>query len=708
MILAAIAGCSSTSTTQTPTDGGVDAASDAGAETSTATTLLFDLTTDFTSDAEFFNFPYPSDLRLDANGNVQGQAWSNPDDKDEVANLRVAASQHHLFPVVPVGWFSFDAPMPATLDENATIPASTSSPVLLVDVDPTSPDVGTLYPTVATVVTQDDYVTTNLLAVAPRPGIVLHGNRKYAFVVFKSLGDANGAPLGVPTALSQLLAGTSPGGAVGDAAVTLYAPLVNVLKNKLSIDPTTIAGATVFSTGDVVADLAALTDKMVAKYSITIDNLQLATPDGATHDRYCLLTGTVTYPQFQVGTPPFATNGLFSFTDGTGADALPAKQRDEVAPIAIAIPRAPMPSGGWPLGVYFHGSGGVSRAVVDRGKWVPQNPPMCGVNDQDTWQGTIGCFTVGEGPAYVNAPHGLAMAGSALPINPERVPGATEYDYLNLANLAAFRDTFRQGVIEQRLFIAALRTLQISPSMVSACTGMSLPTGETTYHFADAPLLVQGQSMGGMYTNIISAVEPRIQASIPTGAGGYWSYFITRTPLFDDTDGLIASLLSTAHPLSYLHPTLQLLQTAWETSDPLVFMPRLAHRPLPGHPTRSIYEPAGLGDSYFPTQVYDAVALAYQHPETGDQIWTSMQDALKLEGLDGLRPYPLTLNLTNESGTKYTGAIVQYMGDGVYDPHAIYAQLDAVKYQYGCFVESFLKTGKATFPAPQPLGTPCP
>jgi hypothetical protein len=35
-------------------------------------------------------------------------------------------------------------------------------------------------------------------------------------------------------------------------------------------------------------------------------------------------------------------------------------------------------------------------------------------------------------------------------------------------------------------------------------------------------------------------------------------------------------------------------------------------------------------------------------------------------------------------------------------------QLDAVKYQYGCFFETFRDRGVATIPAPAPLGTPCP
>ena len=85
-----------------------------------------------------------------------------------------------------------------------------------------------------------------------------------------------------------------------------------------------------------------------------------------------------------------------------------------------------------------------------------------------------------------------------------------------------------------------------------------------------------------------------------------------------------------------------------------------------------------------------------------------MQEALKLEGLGGIQAYPATNNLTSEDGTKYTGVIVQYEGDGVYDPHALYSQREDVKYQYSCFLESFLKTGTATVPGPGKLGDACP
>ncbi len=106
--------------------------------------------------------------------------------------------------------------------------------------------------------------------------------------------------------------------------------------------------------------------------------------------------------------------------------------------------------------------------------------------------------------------------------------------------------------------------------------------------------------------------------------------------------------------------------------------------------------------------IYDAVALAYGHQQAGEEVWPAMQEALALSNLDGIVSYPVAGNLTSAGGDSYTGVVVQYEGDGIRDPHVIFVQLDEVKYQYGCFLESFLERGVATVPAPAELGTPCP
>lgn len=650
------------------------------------TRAMVDFESDLTMENRFYDFPFPSDLRLTAAGNPDLTGVPHPTAVAFWDDWVGLAMDRRAFPTVPVAYFRFTAPIQPR-DPADVIVGVNSSPILLIDIDPKSSDRGRLIPTVASTPEVDEYTPENTLEVAPRPGFVLHENRQYAFVVMTNLFDATGMKLAPSADLMKLKAGQTVAGPRGAKAKEMYAPLWETM-SMVGIDPNEVASATVFTTGDVVADTHAVSEKVRATHTITIENLQIDPDDGLMHDRYCELVATVKYPQFQQGTPPFDTEGLFAF-DAKGD---PIQQREESSPITLVIPKQKMPAGGYPLMMYFHGSGGVSGAVVDRG----------------TWKADIMDNTKGEGPGFVLAPFNIASVGSALPVNPERLPGASEQEYLNLKNVVAMRDTFRQGVIEQRLLLDALSKLKIDPAILSGCTGPELPAGETAFHFNADKVVAQGQSMGGMYTNMIGAVEPRIRAAVPTGAGGFWTYYVLQTTVIDNAQGLLGVILNTRSKLTFMHPALSVLEAGLEPSDPFVYMPRLGRRPLPGAPIRPVYEPVGKGDSYFSTDLYNAVALSYGHHQAGDIVWPEMQDALKLASLDGILPYPVKSNVLSADGSMFTGVVVQYEGDGIYDPHAIYSQLDAVKYQYGCFFSTFLTSGTATVPAPAPLGTPCP
>jgi hypothetical protein len=676
-----------------------------GSSGPTGTVVLFDASADFTSTDHFFDFPWPSDLRLTAAGTPDLSGIANPTLSQVFGGLLQIAQQRAGYPVVPVAWFDFTLDLAPRVSTDV-LAADPSSPVLLVDVDPASPTVGKLFPTVAETIATDTYVPDGVLAVGPRPGIILEPKHQYAYVVMVSAGDSNGAPLGVAPALHQAL--TS--GDASDPVAKLYSVVPPALQ-AAGVDVTQVAAATVFTTGDVVADLFDLSTKVFGAYASQVSITSVAVDSTVldTNARFCELQAQISYPQFQVGSPPYDTGGLFTFD----ANGMPIEQGQQVAPITITLPKQAMPQGGYPLIVYFHGTGGVSQAIADRGVWRPETTTAnCPAGQAlDSWNGVTGCNTPGQGPGWVMAPLGFAMAASALPVNPQRWPAGQNSnlpEYLNINNVAATRDIFRQGVLEERLFFDALKRLTIDPSVVATCSGLSLPAGETAYHFVADPLLAQGQSMGAMYANMISAVEPRIQAVVPTGSGGYWSYFILETQFFPNIKGDLGLLLGLRGSFSHLHPAMHVTQMALEPVDPIVFMPRLGREPLPGHPVRPVYEPHGMGDSYFPTDVQDACAMAYGNKEAGQQQWPTMQPALQLEGLDGLVPYAVTNDVTSASGTPRTGVVVQYQGDGVYDPHAIYSQLDSVKYQYGCFFQSFFQTGTATVPAPADYSVPCP
>jgi hypothetical protein len=595
---------------------------------SDAPTVFFDAKHDTAE--TFWNAPWPSDTRLDANGAPDITGFPNPRNVPILASLLSDVPERHGWPMMSIAYIRFTAP-----------PAATDGKAYLVDIEQK-----TTVPIVVQVLPTDRYATSNLVALAPVPGFVLRGDAKYAYVIAKDFAPGFDSPAGWKMS--------------ADLTAALPIPKADVLVS------------TEFTTGDEVTRVAKRSDAIRAQYHPTIDNLMLV--GDATYDGFCRLSGTITMPQFQTGTQPFDTLGGFVLD----ASDVPQKQGDMTIPLTITLPKGAMPATGWPLYQFFHGSGGLSTGVVDLGP-SPDSSDMP---------------TPGKGPGYVVALHGIAAASAAMPVNPERLINATDYSYLNINNLSAFPHTFQQGAFEQRMFLDALLALHIPQSAVAACTGISTPTGD--HFFNPQKLVAGGQSMGGMYTNMVGAIEPRFPTLVPTGAGGYWNLMILDTKTVPGARELLATALGVDDTtLSFIHPAMDVMALAWEPAEPLVYMARLGDR--------NIYEPVGKDDSYFQTNVYDAAALAYGNQQAGTEVWPTMQQNLALEHLDGLLTYPVK---GNQNGK--TRVVVQYMGDGIVDPHYIYRQLDAVKHQYGCYLESYLRDGVPTVPAPGGLTDPCP
>lgn len=653
-------------------------------EESTGAQVRFELDAKFGDEGQFFAFPQPSDLRVDSSGAPEFAGFPNPTNKPTVDLLKDAMRDRRGASVVPVAYFQFDRPL-ASRSHADVLSASIDSAVLLVDVDPASKTRGRLLPTVATTLASDDYVPENVLAVAARPGFVLEGERTYAFVVLRDAKDGTGQRLGVPEALASLARGETPSGANGEALQATYQPLWETL-DQLGVPRTEVAAATVFTTGDVQRENLELVTKVRAAHSVTIEGLELDATDD--YPDLCVLKGYVDYPQFQRGAPPFNTEGLFE----TGADGLPVQQRVERAPIMITLPKRAMPASGFPLELFVHGSGGLSDAQIS---------PL---GDDDMPR-------KGAGPAHVVARHGIAVASSAMPVNPERLPGASPQAYVNANNIPMTRDVFRQGVIESALFLDALAKFEIAPELVSGCVGPELAAGSTAFKFDFDKLVGSGQSMGAWYTNLIAPLEPKMKAVVPTGAGGYLSLFLSTTGPDQTTIGKVANgigpiLFGVYDGFSFLHPAAFLAEAALEPADPITGQPRIGARPLPAMPARSIYTPVGRGDSYFSTETFEAVELAYGVELAGEPAWPELATALALDGRGESVSYPVELNRESEAGEPFTGVVVTYEVTG-FDPHALYSNDDRVRHQFGCFLASHVETGVAKVVAPGPVDAPC-
>lgn len=626
-------------------------------------TVYFALGETTTADT-FWDFPLPSDARLDAAGAPDFAAFPNKRSSAILTDLLTTVPRRYGWSTMPTAYFRFTAPPPTyTLDV-----VYVRGPAWLVDIDPESDERGRTFPVVVTSFQPDDFLPEGVVAIAPRPGIVLRANTTYAFVLTRDFAPG----FERPASFDALATG-------GASSLTAhYEPLWPALE-QAEIPADDVLVATVFTTGDEIARIRTRSEAIRELYEPAIEDVQLV--GGDTYDGFCRLSAQITMPQFQTGIPPFDTGGLFELDS---AD-VPARQTDMTIPVVITLPKQAMPAGGWPLYQFFHGSGGLSTGLVDLG-------PTASAEDEPE---------PGKGPAYVVARHGIAAAGSALPVNPERLSFATDYSYLNINNLAAFPQTFQQGVFEQRLLLDALLALRIPDSVLAGCTGISSDSGE---HFFDpSKLTAGGQSMGGMYTNLVGAVEERYGALVPTGAGGLWNLMILESSVIPGARALVGLAFGVDDAqLSFVHPVMSVLALGWEIAEPITAMSRLARRPLPGLPARHIYEPVGLDDEFFPTSIYDAAALAYGNEQAGAQVWSSMQEALALDGLDGLAPYPVTANLDGK-----TRVVVQFEDDGIVDSHYIYRQLETVKHQYGCFLATYVQNGVPTVPPPNILAHPC-
>ena len=199
----------------------------------------FDPAADLTNPDSFYAMPYPSDLRLTADGTPDLRGFPNNLAETIIEGLRATAMQRHGFPQMPVAYFHFSAEL-APEDPSVVVPADASQSLLLVDVDPNSPERGKLFPVVAGTPAADRYLLDGTLEVAARVGVVLHESRTYAFVVTKSLLDANGRHVAAPDAFTALESDAPPAAGPALAAWKLYQPLWSTLA-QIGVDQSNVA-----------------------------------------------------------------------------------------------------------------------------------------------------------------------------------------------------------------------------------------------------------------------------------------------------------------------------------------------------------------------------------------------------------------------------------------------------------------------------------
>lgn len=178
------------------------------------------LNIDLSNPDQFYDLPYPSNLRLNDQGVPVLSGVPILEGNFLTGSLKSIVGDRFGFPTTATGYFQFNIPV-SDQDPNRVIPANVDESILLVELES-----GRLLPTVASnLLPEEHYVNGFTLAVAPAPGIVLRPGYTYAYVVNRSLNDSSGEALGVSNTISELIQGEVPDSPIGLAAKDLYDPL---------------------------------------------------------------------------------------------------------------------------------------------------------------------------------------------------------------------------------------------------------------------------------------------------------------------------------------------------------------------------------------------------------------------------------------------------------------------------------------------------
>jgi hypothetical protein len=555
------------------------------------------------TDTDFYRMPFPNDIRRLA-GKISLKGHPRPGARTFPFDLVDRYIQ--AIEAEPMG-FGANQTVYFRLTHDANL-ASLNTPgaVMLLDITPTSPTYGQSvgFQWEATM-SRTTYLCDRYIEVRPLPGYPLKPGITYAAIIGTVVTDLIGANFAPDDDFIAMLAGTPPTDPDLAVAYQAYAPLRAFIAAGKA-DAAGIAAAAVFTVDAYEAPLAAIAKAVSTAAAATVGGLvHCGTPaavspcddgqTGAAHLRGCPQTvsplfdeyqGTLALPVFQQGTPPY-----LSPADGGGipiVGGLAQIVRTEPVCFSLTVPKGVPPTGGFPLVVYAHGTGGSYRSFIELG--------LAG----DYATGTITLAVPASADAGVIPPSTMPMAMLSYDgvMHGTRKGGSTKGEgelVYNFLNPVAARDNALQAAAD----------LLAIPSALPALVAAGVPLNP-------AQLAVYGHSQGGNAASLAVVEASPYQAFGVSGTGGMLLYTLTGKTSPVNIPGFLPYALGevSAKFVGVDHPVLNLMQMYFERSDSVNFARRIASTPKPDATARHVLQVVGMGDTYsvVPTQMYYAVA----------------------------------------------------------------------------------------------------
>jgi hypothetical protein len=245
--------------------------------------------------------------------------------------------------------------------------------------------------------------------------------------------------------------------------------------------------------------------------------------------------------------------------------------------VTIAVPDAPMPAGGYPTIILQHGMSASREYMVSVANvFCAKGWLVAGIDSI-----TFGArarepeYQVDQTTDYVGGP-GVKYDG------PDGIADITSQGRNPVTDLFGNFQNF--GAIRDQLREAALDTAQLFRVLASDPDLSPLATDQGTPHIDPTHIAYVGESLGSLEGEMAAAIEPRIDPWIfSVGGGGFIFEAGVHGPGIGALLGAAAGLyFHFLHDrLTEFHPLTNLLQSAVEAADPLLYARDIVRTPQP-------------------------------------------------------------------------------------------------------------------------------
>ncbi len=544
----------------------------------------------------FFDQPWPSDLRLDSDGTLHAAGFPEPR-PNEFLDTYLAVLPGMLRGASPVaaGFARFEAPVDAaSLPADPVAATATTSSVQLIDIDPASPEHGQRH-RISLELHNDAgvYWPSGTLAFMPLLGDPLLPATRYALVVTDALQATSGLAFRAADDLRAVL-GLAPQNAATAAAATTLASAITGIESA-GIARSHIVQLAVFTTSAPADDIERIRDDVLDNYpapDVTPGTWAAKETLAGAYDVYEGTYGPS--PDYQRGNIPFETvadGGELAFD----ANGNPEVQRSFDLRFSLAVPLAsncPMPSGGYPIVLYAHGTGGNYRSMLGSGHESEALAKRC-------------IASMGIDQIF----HGT-RPGSGTSTSVELLV----FNFGNPYSARAVGPESAIDVVQQaRLF---------TQTMISVPAGVA-KTGNAIA-FDPGKVVFFGHSQGGLNGPIFMAIDDQARGGALSGSAGMLSItLLEKTQPFDIPTLVKQSVLgldaTESAEVTIFHPWVSLAQNIVDPTDTINYVPLIARHPRSGFSPKSVLMTEGVhadgtGDNYAPPHGIEVQAIALGLP----------------------------------------------------------------------------------------------